>query len=65
MTFEEAIIKSVQKYYSGTDPVELNSVSGKEAKYTREYFDELEEELVKSPKNKKKKKKKEKENETA
>lgn len=58
MTFEEAIIKSVQKYYSGTDPVELNSVSGKETKYTREYFDDLEEELV-NPSKKKKKKKKE------
>jgi len=57
MTFEEAIIKSIKKYYEGTDPVELNTASGKKPKYTREYFDELEEELLNPPKKKRKKKK--------
>ena len=45
MTFEEAIIKAVRKYYEGEDPLELMAAQGKEIKYTREYFDELEEEL--------------------
>lgn len=55
MTFEEAIIKAVRKYYEGEDPLELMAAQGKEIKYTREYFDELEEELL-SPKKKKRRK---------
>lgn len=45
MTFEEAIIKSIKVYRSGKDPEELFKVVGG-VKYTRDYFDELEKELV-------------------
>lgn len=55
MTFEEAIIISVRKYYAGQDPEELMGSKEGETKYTREYFDELEEELVPSDKKKKSK----------
>lgn len=48
MTFEEAIIKSVKAYLDGEMPSELVGAS-KETKYTPEYFDELEEELMKKP----------------
>ena len=44
MTFEEAIVKAVRKYYAGKDPEALLEASEGEFKYTREYFDELEEE---------------------
>ena len=63
MTFEEAIATAIRKYYSGKDPEELYKAMGKEPKYTREYFDELEEELLGSKKGKKSKKKKESEEE--
>ena len=53
MTFEEAIIKSVKAYLEGEMPTELMGAS-KETKYTPEYFDELEEELMKDPKKNKK-----------
>ena len=46
MTFEEAIIISVRKYYQGRDPVELMNAQEGEIKYTRAYFDELEDEIV-------------------
>lgn len=58
MTFEDAVVKSVQQYYAGKDPVALMKASGKESRYTREYFDELEEEMC-GPKKKTKKSKKE------
>jgi len=48
MTFEEAIIKSVKAYLDGEMPTELMGAS-EESKYTPEYFDELEEELMKKP----------------
>ena len=56
MTFEEAIVISVRKYYAGKDPEALRESAEGEMKYTREYFDELEEELVPSDKKKKSKK---------
>lgn len=56
MTFEEAIIKSVRKYYAGKDPEALMEASEDGFKYTREYFDELEAELVPSDKKTKSKK---------
>lgn len=56
MTFEEAIIKAVRKYYAGKDPEALLEASEGEFKYTREYFDELEEELIPSDTKKKSKK---------
>jgi hypothetical protein len=56
MTFEEAIVIAVRKYYAGKDPEALIESSEGEFKYTREYFDELEEELVPSKKKKKSKK---------
>jgi|TARA_R110002153_G_scaffold87321_3_gene216091 hypothetical protein len=56
MTFEEAIIKSVKAYLDGEMPTELMGAA-KETKYTPEYFDELEEELVNKPQKPKKKKK--------
>lgn len=63
MTFEEAIIKAVKKYYEGRDPEELLESQEGESKYTREYFDELEEELLESDTKKKSKKKKKKDEE--
>ena len=57
MTFEEAIVVAVRKYYAGKDPEELMKAQDGEMKYTREYFDELEEELIPSGKKKKKSKK--------
>lgn len=56
MTFEEAIVKAVRKYYAGKEPEALIEASEGEFKYTREYFDELEEELVPSDIKKKSKK---------
>jgi hypothetical protein len=58
MTFEDAIKMAIRKYYSGSDPEELLKAKGSEIKYTREYFDDLEEELLSSKKGKKPKKKK-------
>lgn len=54
MTFEEAIVVSVRKYYQGKMPEKLMETKEGEPKYTREYFDELEEELL-NPKKKTKK----------
>ena len=51
MTFEEAIVVSVRKYYQGKMPEKLMETKEGELKYTREYFDELEEELL-NPKKK-------------
>lgn len=45
MTFEEAIRRSIKAYFDGKDPVKLNEAKG-EVRYTREYFDEMEEELI-------------------
>lgn len=58
MTFEDAIVLAVKKYYAGTDPVALMEAQEGEMKYTREYFDDLEEELLASKDGKKSKKKK-------
>ena len=52
MTFEEAIVISVKKYYQGRDPVELMGSQDKDPKYTRAYFAELEEELFSENKDK-------------
>lgn len=46
MTFEEAVIISVRKYYAGRDPEELMGTNEGEIKYTREYFDQLEKDLA-------------------
>mgnify|MGYP003121811741 CR=1 FL=1 len=48
MTFEEAIVKSVKAYLDGTVPKELLEVS-EDSKYTPEYFDELEKEIMEGP----------------
>jgi hypothetical protein len=58
MTFEEAIVIAVRKYYAGRDPEELLGTQEGESTYTREYFEELEEELLESGSKKKSKKKK-------
>lgn len=63
MTFEDAIVLAVKKYYAGTDPEALMEAQEGEIKYTREYFDELEEELLASKGGKKPKKKKDDEDE--
>lgn len=60
MTFEDAIVLAVKKYYAGTDPEALMEAQEGEIKYTREYFDELEEELLASKGGKKPKKNKKK-----
>ena len=56
MRFEDAVQTAIRKYYDGFDPEELLKVQEGEVKYTREYFDELEEELVPTKKKKSKKK---------
>lgn len=56
MTFEEAIVTAVRKYYAGKDPEKLLEASEGDFKYTREYFDALEEELMSSDKKEKSKK---------
>lgn len=45
MTFEEAVRKSIKAYFEGKDPENLLEAMGG-TKYTREYFDEMEEELL-------------------
>ena len=45
MTFEEAVRKSIKAYFSGRDADNFLSEHG-DIKYTREYFDEMEEELI-------------------
>lgn len=57
MKFEEAVKIAIRKYYEGHNPEELLKAQDGEVKYTRDYFDELEEELVDSKKKKKSKKK--------
>lgn len=47
MTFEEAIRKAIKAYREGKDPEELMKAKGKKAlSYDRDYFKELEEEIV-------------------
>ena len=57
MRFEDAVQTAIRKYYDGVDPEELLKVQEGEVKYTREYFDELEEELVPSKEKNESKKK--------
>lgn len=45
MNFEDAIRKSISAYYKGVEPDNLNATK-EEVVYTREYFDELEEDLL-------------------
>tara|TARA_R110000787_G_scaffold579_9_gene2108 strand:- start:6206 stop:6415 length:210 start_codon:yes stop_codon:yes gene_type:complete len=45
MTFEDAIRLSIRKYYSGEDPTELMGTAKGTPRYTRDFFDELEEEF--------------------
>lgn len=45
MRFEEAVRKSIQAYFSGKDAENFLTENGA-SKYTREYFDEVEEEFV-------------------
>lgn len=59
MTFEEAIIASVREYYRGKDPENYYKEKG-EVRYTREFFDKLEADLVEEPSKKKSKDVKEK-----
>ena len=58
MTFEEAIVASIRAYYKGIDPEQYNEARDEPMKYTREYFDMLEEKMAdeNSPKKKSKKK---------
>lgn len=46
MTFEEAIRKSIKAYFDGKDPTALLSTMEGGMKYTREYFDQAEQELL-------------------
>ena len=46
MTFEEAVRKSIKAYFNGEDPTALIDATEGGAKYTREYFDELEADLL-------------------
>lgn len=57
MTFEEAIRKSIKAYRDGKDPEALLKAKGKKLSYDRDYFNELEQEIV-GKKSKKQKSKK-------
>lgn len=54
MTFEEAVLKSIKAYYNGKQPKELLAVQNSK-KYSKEFFDNLEEQLLGGKKAKKKK----------
>jgi hypothetical protein len=45
MTFEEAIRRSIKAYFDGKDATKTNEVKG-EVRYTREFFDEMEADLI-------------------
>ena len=49
MTFQDAVKKSIKQFMDGKMPKNLMEVSGGEVKYTPEYFDQLEEELLEEP----------------
>jgi hypothetical protein len=53
MTFEEAIRKSIRAFLSGSSLDSLKESYGKDIKYTKEYFDELEKQVVKKGKKEK------------
>jgi len=55
MTYEEVVRKAIREYYKDRDPENYNETKD-EVKYTREYFDELEAEMVPAKKKKSKKK---------
>lgn len=44
MTFEQAIRRSIKMYFKGMAPEELYRVQEKRPKYTKKYFDNIEEE---------------------
>lgn len=44
MTFEQAIRRSIKMYFKGMAPEELHKVQSKRPKYTKSYFDGIEEE---------------------
>lgn len=46
MTFEEAIRKSIKAYFDGKDPTNLLETMEGGMKYSREYFDQAEKELL-------------------
>lgn len=50
MTFEEAIRKSIRAFLEGKPAENLKEAYGKEIKYTKEYFDELEKQIIKGTK---------------
>jgi hypothetical protein len=58
MKFEEAVRKSIKAYFEGRDPEKFLEAHG-EIQYTREYFDEVEEEMLSDTKKKTMKKDKE------
>ena len=51
MKFEEAVRKSIKAYFEGRDPEKFLEAQG-EIKDTREYFDEVEEEMLSDTKKK-------------
>lgn len=46
MTFEEAIKESIIKYYEGHSFDSYKEATGKDIKYTKDYFDSVEEEML-------------------
>lgn len=46
MTFEEAIRMSIKAYFKGKDPANLLDTMEGEMKYSRQYFDNAEQELL-------------------
>lgn len=53
MTFEDAVIKSIRGYYSGKEPTKILEVQ-KPKKFSKSYFDEIEEQVLKPDKKSKK-----------
>lgn len=41
MTLQDAILKSIRKYFDGVNPTELRNISTKRTKFKKEYFDQL------------------------
>lgn len=43
MTFEDAIRRSIKSYFKGEEPTNFMKSSTKRVKYTKKYFDKMEE----------------------
>ena len=46
MEISEAIVRSVRSYYKGKGFSKIEETTGKSVKYKKEYFDEIEEDML-------------------